>query len=199
MQLPVSQEEGSVGSSERPKVALIVAGFTAAGIVGIAALFLWNSARGGGEVSGNASQPAGTPGTSSAETPYPSARAVDWGPLAVERGATTRDAAIGGRLSITDDCVLLVPEPSSEILLLWPMERTSWDAPSRTITFVNTDGSVIDLRDGMLVRMGGGGFSEAEADISIQEWLGLRDWVKPPADTCIGIEAWYMGERIDAE
>lgn len=59
--------------------------------------------------------------------------------------------------------------------------------------------NAIDLRDGMLVRIGGGGFSEAETDISIQEWLGQRDWVKAPADACVASEAWYMGERIEAE
>src|SRR5688500_5692101 len=142
-----------ITESDRPRhnVALVAAVLVAVGIV-VAALVLWNFARGDGEVSGGSSQPAETPGASAAETPSPSEAAVDWGPLAVERGATTRDAAISGRLRVTDDCVLLVAEPASEILLLWPAERTSWDAPGSTITFVNTDGTSIDLRDGMLVR-----------------------------------------------
>ena len=47
--------------------------------------------------------------------------------------------------------------------------------------------------------MGGGGFAEAEADISIEEWLDQRDWVKAPADSCVASEAWYMGEKIEAD
>lgn len=109
------------------------------------------------------------------------------------------EAAISGRLSITDDCVFLVPLDGTDVLLVWPSDRTTWDKLNRTITFVNADGSSIEVRDGMPIRVGGGGFSEAEADISTEEWLDQRSWVSAPDDACVVGEAWVIGSGLEAE
>ena len=122
-----------------------------------------------------------------------------WGPLAVERSGVGMDAAISGRLEITDECVVLIAVPDFEILLVWPADRTTWDDELRTVTFIDEDASVFTLRDGMSVRFGGGGFSEAESDISTAEWLENWTWVNEPDTSCIGSEAWLIDNVMEAE
>lgn len=125
--------------------------------------------------------------------------AVSWGPLTVQGPPEMNmDAAISGRLSITNSCVLLIAPPDDEILLVWPAERTSWDEQLRTITVVNRDESVVTLRDGMSLRLGGGGFSEAESDLTMVEWLRQRR-VGAPDARCIPGEAWIVADVIEVE
>jgi hypothetical protein len=66
-----------------------------------------------------------------------------WGPLAVvppQDGADT--ARTEGTLRITDTCVFL-DGPSGPELLVWPADRTTWNAQTRAITFANFDGSTV--------------------------------------------------------
>jgi len=160
----------------------------------VAVAIIWALNRADGDVVSDGSEPPVT------DVPSASPDTAGWGPLAVEEpDGAIMEARISGRLSITDDCVFLVPLDGTDVLLLWPSDRTFWDELNRTITFVNTDGSSIDLRDGMSLRTGGGGFAEAEADISIEEWLDQRSWVSAPADGCALSEAWVIGSGLEAE
>ena len=102
------------------------------------------------------------------------------------------DAALHGRLSITEACVLLIAPPDDAILLVWPADRTSWDDEQRTIAFVNQDGSELSLRDGMSLRLGGGGWSEGESDLTAVEWLDQWTLVSRPDAQCIAPEAWIV-------
>lgn len=132
--------------------------------------------------------------------PEPTQGVDPWGPLAVERSqGVIMHAGIGGRLRIEETCVVLIAPPEAEILIVWPSDRTAWDNIAGTITFANTDGSRMTLRDGMSLRFSGGGFAEAESDISIEEWLDLRTWVNPPAESCMPAEAWVLGDVVEAE
>lgn len=78
-----------------------------------------------------------------------------WGPLAVippQDGADT--ARTEGRLRITNTCVFL-ESPGGVMLLFWPSDRTAWAPEPPTITFANFDGSIVTVRDGDDVVLGG--------------------------------------------
>jgi len=142
---------------------------------------------------------AGSTASPSAATTQPSASVTSappadaWGPLAVrppEDGADT--ARTEGTLRITDSCVYL--EAAGEVTLLtWPANRTTWNGASHTITFANSDGTVVTIGNGEHGVFGGSGDSEAESGISSQEWVNERDWVAPPASTCSLDSRWGIG------
>jgi hypothetical protein len=143
---------------------------------------------------GNAEVPTSPTASALASEP-----AVSWGPLTVQGPPELNmDAAISGRLRITNACVFLIAPPDDEILLVWPAERTSWDEQLRTITVINHDESVVTLRDGMSIRLGGGGFSDAESDLTMVEWLQQRRVGAPDAQ-CIPSEAWIVADVIEVE
>lgn len=118
---------------------------------------------------------------------------VSWGPLAVVPPQDGADQArIEGTLRITDACVVL--ESAGEaVLLFWPADRTTWTAPSRSITFDNYDGSVVTVRDGDHVVLGGGGDSETESGVSGTDWVRQMTWVAPPASSCTSDRRWGVG------
>lgn len=90
----------------------------------------------------------GQPSRSPAVTLPPGIPGEDWGPLAVvppQSGADT--ARTEGKLRITDRCVFLSTR-GGDVLLLWPADRTTWDAHARTITFSDNDGSTVIAGDG---------------------------------------------------
>ena len=121
--------------------------------------------------------------------------AVDlWGPLAVvppQDGADT--ARSEGTLRITDSCVF-VERAGERVLLIWPADRTAWDAHGRTITFVNFDGTMVGAGDGTPVVLGGGGDSNDESGSTTQAWLARTEWVAPPAASCPLESRWWVGE-----
>jgi len=168
------------------------AAFLAAGITALVAVtVIWSLNRDDGRSVSTASAIA------SALASHPEAA---WGPLAVQ-GPPERnmDAALHGRLSITDACVLLIAPPDDKILLVWPADRTSWDDELRRVAFVNQDGTAITLRNGMSLRLGGGGFSEDESDIATADWLDQLTLVNPPEPACIPSEGWIVADVIEAE
>ncbi len=80
----------------------------------------------------------------------------DWGPLAVIPAPDSQTAAaIDGPVHVTENCVLL-EEPESEVLLVWPVDRVTWVAQSETLVWHNVDGDpVVTLTDGDQVVLGG--------------------------------------------
>jgi len=135
--------------------------------------------------------PSLAPSASSADV---SASPVDsWGPLAVippQGGADT--ARTEGKLRITDACVFL-ESPGGVTLLFWPSDRTAWSPEPPTITFANFDGSIVTVRDGDDVVLGGSGDSEAESGLAGEDWVERTDWVAPPSLTCSLDQRWGVG------
>jgi hypothetical protein len=120
----------------------------------------------------------------SPSAPPTSSSANAWGPLAVIPPQDGTDSARNeGTLRITDTCVYLERADGVE-LLFWPADRTTWDAPSRTITFENFDGRMVTVADGDEVVLGGGGDSEAESGVSDDAWVERMEWVAPPDPSC---------------
>lgn len=116
-----------------------------------------------------------------------------WGPLAVvppQEGTDT--ARTEGTLRITDACVFL-DTPGGRSVLVWPADRTTWDAQTSTITFANFDGGKVSAGDGTTVVLGGSGDSTAENGTSAQEWLSRTPWVAPPAASCPVESWWWVG------
>jgi hypothetical protein len=132
-------------------------------------------------------------------TPEPTSTAVvgspgdQWGPLAVvppQDGADT--ARTEGKLRITDACVSL-DSPSGGTLLYWPADRTTWNAGPSTITFTNYDGTVVTVRDGDAVVLGGSGDSAADGGVSGQAWVDRTVWVARPQPSCALDQRWAVG------
>lgn len=115
----------------------------------------------------------------------------EWGPLGVADAQGGGDALIHGTIQIRDDCVLL-DEQGEEVLLVWPSDRTRWDASSRSITFESRDGARDTFSDGDPVVMRGGGSSLSEGGESSEEWVSSIDWVDRPADSCLRDVRWFV-------
>jgi hypothetical protein len=123
----------------------------------------------------------------------PSGSTSTWGPLAVvppQDGADT--ARTEGTLRITDTCVFL-DGPGGPSLLVWPADRTTWNAQTRAITFANFDGSTVSAGDGTPVVLGGGGDSNDESGTTTEAWLARTPWVARPADSCPLDSRWWVG------
>lgn len=137
-------------------------------------------------------QASSTPGSPS---PSPPPELADtWGPLAVIPPQDGADQArVEGTLRITDDCVILV-DLSGPALLLWPADRTTWNAEDRTITFENLDGTSVSVGDGESVVLGGGGGSSAESGVTPEAWLAGMTWVARPANGCPLDPYWGIGD-----
>jgi hypothetical protein len=116
-----------------------------------------------------------------------------FGPLAVIPPQDGADSArTEGRLRITDECVFL-DSPSGVTLLVWPADRTAWSPEPPTITFTNFDGSVVAVRDGDAVVLGGSGDSEADGGLSGEDWVERTVWVAPPSFSCSLDQRWFVG------
>lgn len=117
-----------------------------------------------------------------------------WGPLAVvPPSSAVMEALAAGTLRITDTCVFLEKAGGELELLVWPADRTTWNADARAITLENLDGSAVTFRDGDRVSFGGGD-SVGESGVSGEEWVRQTDWVAPPAPSCPIDAHWYVGE-----
>lgn len=136
--------------------------------------------------------PIGSPTPSPVRTAPPSAGGL-WGPLAVvppQDGADT--ARTEGTLRITDACAFLVT-PAGPSLLIWPADRTTWNARTRAVSFANFNGRTVSAGDGTPVVLGGSGDSSDESGITTEEWLAQTPWVARPADSCPLDSRWWVG------
>jgi hypothetical protein len=134
----------------------------------------------------------------SATAPLPStgrARSPDArGPLALilstEGGDTARSE---GSLDLAGSCATL--HSTGEIaLLVWPIDRTSWNADDGSVAFRNSDGSPTVARNGDLVVVGGSGESFEEAGITLQEWEAQQRWAISPSGQCRADAYWVVDD-----
>ena len=116
-----------------------------------------------------------------------------WGALAVvppQGGADT--ARNEGTLRITETCVVLVTR-GGPVLLVWPADRTTWNAEERSVAFANYDGSAVTASDGAYVVVGGSGDSNDESGTTTEAWLARTPWVARPAASCPLEARWWVG------
>ena len=120
-----------------------------------------------------------------------------WGPLAVVSSGDGSDAAlIAGTIRVSNGCVLL-DEQGSDVLLVWPADRTSWDPVNEVVSIESLEGTTVELRDGDSVTFGGGGSSAAEGGQSAGEFLASVSWISEPELSCVTETRWFIGEVVD--
>ena len=95
---------------------------------------------------------------------------------------------------------MFLVERGDPVLLVWPADRTTWNAQARTITFDNYEsrgdpdaGRRVTVGDGMRVVLGGSGGSIAESGTTTEGWVERRQWVARPAASCPLEEWWSVG------
>lgn len=122
-----------------------------------------------------------------------------WGPLAVVPPPDgSDDALIAGTLEIGDRCVLL-DERGEDVLLVWPSDRTVWNAVDRTIGSENTTGGSFEMTDGAAVSLGGGGESVDEGGRPADEFLSAIDWESAPDAACVADVRWFLGDVVSVD
>lgn len=174
-----------------PTLAL-VGGWLLAGIV--AGACDWSGAR--VDPTSPSTMPSVVPAASSTPSVVPGespSSGSGWGPLAVvppQGGADT--ARNEGTLRITETCVVLVTR-GGPVLLVWPADRTTWNAEERSIAFANYDGSTVTASDGAYVVVGGSGDSNEESGMTTEAWLARTPWVARPAASCPLEARWWVG------
>jgi hypothetical protein len=117
-----------------------------------------------------------------------------WGPMAVVPPQPGTDTLrLEGRLVITDTCVFVERTNGDQFLLLWPADRSAWDADTRTITFRNVDETIAAMKDGDQVVLGGGGDSREKSGATFDDWLARLRWVAQPGAGCLPDQWWVVG------
>jgi hypothetical protein len=88
-----------------------------------------------------------------------------------------------GTVHVSDRCVLLEVQ-GEEVLLEWPVARTSWDPATRNITFTNRDGrpQIFSDTNHLMFR---GSSSRAQNGQTNEAWAASWNWVSPPARECL--------------
>ena len=107
----------------------------------------------------------------------------EWGPLAVVRPSNgVMEALTTGTLRITDECVVVLDMAAGDaVLLVWPADRTTWDAGTGTIRLRSLTGIAVTLRNGAQISLGGGGGI-------------VTEWIAFPAPSCPIEPYWIVGE-----
>lgn len=125
-------------------------------------------------------------------------RGGDWGPLAVVPSTGGDQALSTGVLRITDRCVVLETAGGDSELLVWPADRTRWEAADASIFFSDLAGREVKVADGVEVVFSGGGDATAESGVSGDAWVASTDWVAAPDTSCPKETRWYVGEIVSA-
>lgn len=113
--------------------------------------------------------------------------AAEWGPLALVE-ATGEEARTEGVVVITDVCVFLERDGERE-LLVWPADRTRWNAGDGTIAFTTGAGNDVTLESGQYVVLGGGGAHLSEDG---DAWVDNMEWARRSAPECLTDGAWFV-------
>lgn len=108
-----------------------------------------------------------------------------WGPLAVVENGFGPDALAEGTLRVDPECVNL-ERGDRHWLLVWPSDRTTWNEPDNSIEFRRRDSSVVTVRDGQYISVGGG-----------EGPVGLP-WLASPRPGCAGIQ-WFVSDVVPGE
>jgi hypothetical protein len=104
----------------------------------------------------------------------------------------TDTARTEGTLRITETCVVLITNGGA-MVLVWPADRTTWNAGQGAIAFANDDGSTMTAGDGDYVVLGGSADSFEDGGVTPQEWLVQTPWVQAPDPTCPLDTRWWVG------
>lgn len=137
---------------------------------------------------------SGSEAASSRDVPSSPSGAPSWGPLAVTALRSYGFAGASGSLRITNECTFLDGLGDQRYLLVWPAHRTRWDAEAQQIIFQIPSGDIVQLRDGQVVRVGGG---VSQAPKASQE--PGPDLVVPPDASCDASDWWYVGDVEEEE
>jgi hypothetical protein len=122
-------------------------------------------------------------------TPTTTTAAPATGPVALIDYPVVMEAVAGtGPLDFTDDCVFLGGPDGT--LLIWPYDRTTWVPETRTIVFEDIDGGTVELHDGDMVDVGGGG-----APVTGPHVEEFR-WITEPAPACPTDDVWIVGGTV---
>ncbi|HEX5827656.1 MAG TPA: hypothetical protein VFY23_09060 [Candidatus Limnocylindrales bacterium] len=111
-------------------------------------------------------------------------------PLALERTDLGMEALSHGTLTIDGACTWLVAG-RDRWLLVWPEDRTRWDAVTGEVVFTHRDGVVKRVRHGQEVAFGGGAIN----DIDGIAYTGV-DWVLRPAPGCDTPTRWHVSSVV---
>jgi hypothetical protein len=106
------------------------------------------------------------------------------GPLAIAPGQGGGQVHMDGVIHITNRCVLL-DKQGEDVLLVWAVDRTTWDPTSRNITFTNRDGRQQIFSDGNQLIFEGGSSTRAQDGQTNEAWAASVSWVSPPATQCL--------------
>ena len=118
-----------------------------------------------------------------------------WGPLAVVALEDSKDrGTTRGTLRVTASCTFLA-NADGLTTLVWPADRTTWNADTRTISFRNPGGNIVTVRDGHAVAIGGSPDSTEADPQTTEEWLARRRWVARPDASC-PLDERYRVDRI---
>lgn len=98
------------------------------------------------------------------------------------------DAQKQGTLRIGQQCVFIQDE-DGKALVVWPADRTTWNADAEAIMFEDADAGTVRLTDGDRVISGGG---SDKGGSSAEEWVPV-DWVSPPTQACETDVRWILG------
>ena len=173
-----------------PQVSTITGGVLLVLVVVVAGLRLGlppGSSQPGAEASASPVEPSASPVEAS---PSPMST---WGPLAVLPPTDGMDTLRAeGTLRITDRCVFLETTYLGRLFMFWHVDQVTWSEESQAITFKNADGSVVTVRDGDHLVVGGSGGS-TDYGLSGEEFLTGIEAVAPPASSCTLDPWWSVG------
>lgn len=105
------------------------------------------------------------------------------------------EALTSGTLRLTEDCAVL-DTGGEDVLLVWPADRTTWNADERTVTLEDVNGDRGTAGDGDQIRVGGGGSTVDEGGAQGDEWVEGVDWVSAPDESCPSDSRWIVGEGL---
>lgn len=121
------------------------------------------------------------------------------GPLATVQESDGPDGALmSGSLRVEDACVF-VDAQGNEMLLVWPSDRTGWDAEQDLVLFEAAVGSSMVLRDGDQVTLGGHGTSLTERGQTAAEFLGSVKWASEPETECVTESHWFVDDLVSPD
>ena len=115
-----------------------------------------------------------------------------WGPLAVRRGeGSPAEARIEGDLIVGSRCVFL-DTGGDRFLLIWPEEKTAWDADAHEVIFGEPSSGRLRLGNGHHVAFSGGGWALGDQD-SPPPGEALLAPIDP---SCSAGQGWFIGDLI---
>lgn len=105
-----------------------------------------------------------------------------WGPLAVVHNGHGPDALASGVVRMEGLCVYLEMD-TQNVLLVWPSDRTRWEASAGQIMFTRSDDRIVSISSGQRLSVGGG------------HSVPTDDWVAAPNALCPTAQ-WFVSDVL---